>query len=54
MAAEEPKTDPHRFTKLPEHIALEDTVEEHPTVDPPDPKLGRDTEQDFFMRHVSG
>ena len=53
MATEKPQ-DPDRFKKLPEHIALEDTIEEQPTVDPPDPDFGRDPEQEFFLRHAGG
>jgi hypothetical protein len=52
MSAEKSPADPDRFKKLPEHIALEDTIEEKPTVDPPDPNLGRDPEKDFFLRNA--
>jgi hypothetical protein len=41
-----------RFRRLPERIAIEDTVEEVPATDPPDPAYGRDPEQDFFLRNA--
>ena len=47
-----PEPDPDRFKKLPEHIALEDTVEEQPVAPPPDPDGGKDPEQAFFLRHI--
>lgn len=43
---------PERFKHLPEHVALEDTVEEHPATEPPDPERGLDPEQLFFLRNV--
>lgn len=47
-----PKEDTDRFKKLPERIRLEDTVATHPTADPPDSTLGRDTERDFMLRNA--
>jgi hypothetical protein len=41
-----------RYRRLPEPIAIEDTI---PTkeVDPaPDPEAGRDTERDFMLRYA--
>lgn len=52
MTTAKPEQGPNRFKKLPEHVALEDTTPEHPAVDPPEPDLGRDPEQDFFMRNA--
>lgn len=45
-------TGAERFKKLPEHVALEDTIEEQPAADPPDPDRGLDPEQLFFLRNV--
>ncbi len=54
MAPEQPKADPERFKKLPEHVSVEDTVAEHPAADPPDPELGRDPEREFMLRNAGG
>ena len=50
--AKQPESDPDRFKTLPEHVAIEDTVEEHPAAEPPDPNGGLDPEQQFFLRNV--
>ena len=50
--ATDPESGPDRFKKLPEHIALEDTIEEQDTNTPLDPDGGRDPEHEFFMRNI--
>jgi hypothetical protein len=45
---------PARFRKLPERIRPEDMIEAQDTEPPKDPTMGRDTEQDFFMRNAGG
>lgn len=50
--ATDPEPGRDRFKKLPEHVALEDTVEGQPTNTPPDPDGGRDPEHEFFMRNI--
>jgi hypothetical protein len=54
MPSEPASADREPFKKLAARIALEDTVEEHPAADPPDPDLGRNPEQDFFLRYAGG
>lgn len=45
---------PERFRQLPERIRLEDTITTQETDPPPDPSMGRDTEQDFVLRYAGG
>ena len=44
-------TENRRFSRLPEPIRLEDTVEAVDTRDVPDPEGGRDTDRDFTIRY---
>lgn len=43
-----------RFTKLPEPVRLEDTVESQETDVARDPEGGRDTDRDFMIRYSGG
>lgn len=47
-------TESRRFSRLPEPIRLEDTVEETDTRPVPDPEGGRDTDRDFLVRYGVG
>jgi hypothetical protein len=40
-----------RFSRLPDPIRLEDTVEETDTRAVPDPEGGRNTDRDFMIRY---
>lgn len=44
-------TDARRFSRLPEPIRLEDTIEAVDTRSAPDPEGGRDTDRDFMIRY---
>ncbi|GAB3262115.1 hypothetical protein [Arthrobacter pigmenti] len=44
----------NRYRKLPERIRVEDMVAAKETRPVPDPKMGRDTETDFLLRHAGG
>lgn len=46
--------DPDRYQKLPEPVALEDTIEVKDASPVPDPEAGRNTEQDFTLRFAGG
>jgi hypothetical protein len=47
-------TENRRFSKLPDPIRLEDTVEVADTREVPDPEGGRDTDRDFLIRYGLG
>jgi hypothetical protein len=53
-AIAEPASDPQRFTRLPERVRVEDTVESKDTNVARDPEGGRDTDRDFMFRHLGG
>ena len=44
-------TDVNPFSRLPDPIRLEDTVEAVDTREIPDPEGGRDTDRDFTIRY---
>lgn len=44
-------TETRRFSRLPDLIRLEDTVEAVDTRAVPDPEGGRDTDRDFMIRY---
>lgn len=44
-------TETRRFSRLPDPIRLEDTVEAVDTRAVPDPEGGRDTDRDFMIRY---
>ena len=44
-------TENRRFSRLPDPIRLEDTVEAVDTREIPDPEGGRDTDRDFMIRY---
>jgi hypothetical protein len=50
----EPDSGAQRFKRLPEHVALEDTVEGKDTHVARDPEGGRDTDRDFMIRYSGG
>jgi hypothetical protein len=43
-----------RFGRLPEHVALEDTIATQDPDPAPDPSMGRDPERDFILRNAGG
>jgi hypothetical protein len=43
-----------RFKRLPERVAVEDTVESQDTHVARDPEGGRDTDRDFMIRYSGG
>jgi hypothetical protein len=47
-------TETRRFSRLPDPIRLEDTVEVADTRPVPDPEAGRNTDQDFLIRYGVG
>ena len=47
-------TDNRRFSRLPDPIRLEDTVEETDTRSVPDPEGGLNTDRDFLLRYGIG
>jgi len=47
-------TENRRFSRLPDPIRLEDTVEETDTRGVPDPEAGRNTDRDFLIRYGIG
>jgi hypothetical protein len=47
-------TEHQRFSRLPEPIRLENTVEETDMRVVPDPEGGRDTDRDFLIRYGVG
>ncbi len=47
-------TETRRFSRLPDQIRLEDTVEETDTRPVPDPENGRNTDRDFLIRYGIG
>jgi hypothetical protein len=44
-------TEYQRFSRLPDPIRIEDTVEAVDTRAVPDPEAGRDTDRDFMIRY---
>lgn len=49
-----PQQDPTaQYRALPEPIRLEDTVPLVETVEARDPRMGRDTETEFMLRHLA-
>ena len=47
-------TENRRFSRLPDPIRIEDTVEESDTRPVPDPEAGRNTDRDFLIRYGIG
>jgi hypothetical protein len=47
-------TENRRFSRLPDPVRLEDTVEETDTRAVPDPEAGHDTDRDFLIRYGVG
>ena len=43
-----------RFTTLPRHIPLKDTISTKDPDAPPDPTMGRDPDLDFMLRNAGG
>lgn len=43
--------DPQRFKRLPEYVAVRNTIASHPVSPARDPYGGRDTERDFLIRY---
>ena len=41
----------HRWASLPEPIRLADTITSQETIPARDPRMGRDTETEFMLRH---
>jgi hypothetical protein len=47
-------TENRPYSRLPDPIRLEDTVEETDTRPVPDPEAGRNTDRDFLIRYGVG
>lgn len=45
---------PPDYTRLPDPVALADTIGTQDTDPAPDPTMGRDTETEFMLRHAGG
>jgi hypothetical protein len=54
VAADDPDRGSKRYTRLPERIKVEDTVESTDTRVARDPEAGRDTDRDFMIRYSGG
>jgi hypothetical protein len=42
------------YSRLPDPVALGDTIATQNSDPPPDPTMGRDTETEFMLRHAAG